>query len=100
MVAQGTGMAGALAGMGRLTELRQRLLFLVGALVVYRIGTFIPVPGVNPHVLAALFAQQQGTILDMFTWISLDGYDTDEGFQEYHSRRIRERNAAGEENTD
>jgi len=70
MAAKGTGMAGALAGMGRLTELRQRLLFLVGALVVYRIGTFIPVPGVNPHVLAALFAQQQGTILDMFNMFS------------------------------
>jgi preprotein translocase subunit SecY len=70
MVAKATGMAGALAGMGRLTELRQRLLFLLGALVVYRIGTFIPVPGVNPEVLAALFEQQQGTILDMFNMFS------------------------------
>ncbi|MCB1722691.1 MAG: preprotein translocase subunit SecY [Chromatiaceae bacterium] len=56
--------------LGRLTELRQRLLFLLGALVVYRIGTFIPVPGVNPAALAALFEQQQGTILDMFNMFS------------------------------
>ena len=63
-------MAGALGGMGRLTELRQRLLFVLGALLVYRIGTFIPVPGVNPGALAALFDQQQGSILDMFNMFS------------------------------
>ncbi|MCB1775142.1 MAG: preprotein translocase subunit SecY [Gammaproteobacteria bacterium] len=56
--------------LGRLTELRQRLLFVLGALIVYRIGTFIPVPGVNPAALAALFDQQQGTILDMFNMFS------------------------------
>jgi len=56
--------------LGRLTELRQRLLFLLGALIVYRIGTFIPVPGINPAALAALFDQQQGTILDMFNMFS------------------------------
>ncbi|MGB5200072.1 MAG: preprotein translocase subunit SecY [Sedimenticolaceae bacterium] len=56
--------------LGRLTELRQRLLFLLGALIVYRIGTFIPVPGINPAGLAALFDQQQGTILDMFNMFS------------------------------
>ncbi len=48
--------------MGRLTELRQRLLFVAGALLVFRIGTFIPVPGVNPVALAALFEQAQGSI--------------------------------------
>ena len=63
-------MSGALGGMGRLTELRQRLLFVLGALLVYRIGTFIPVPGVNPGALAALFDQQQGSILDMFNMFS------------------------------
>lgn len=56
--------------MGRLTELRQRLLFLLGALLVYRIGTFMPVPGVNPVAIAALFDRQQGTILDMFNMFS------------------------------
>jgi preprotein translocase subunit SecY len=55
---------------GRLTELRQRLLFVLGALLVYRIGTFIPVPGIDPVTLAALFEQQRGTILDMFNMFS------------------------------
>lgn len=63
-------MMDALGGVGKLAELRQRLLFLLGALVVYRIGTFIPVPGVNPVALAALFEQNQGTILDMFNMFS------------------------------
>ncbi len=58
-----------LAG-GHLTELRQRLLFVLGALLVFRIGTFIPVPGVNPAALATMFDQQQGTILDMFNMFS------------------------------
>jgi preprotein translocase subunit SecY len=70
MAKQGTQMMGALGGMGRLTELRQRLLFVVGALLVFRIGTFIPVPGVNPVALAALFEQAQGSILDMFNMFS------------------------------
>lgn len=65
-----SSMASALGSMGRLTELRQRLLFVVGALLVFRIGTFIPVPGVNPVAIAALFDQQQGTILDMFNMFS------------------------------
>jgi preprotein translocase subunit SecY len=56
--------------LGQLTELRQRFLFLIAALIVYRIGTFIPVPGVNPVALAEFFNQQQGTILDMFNMFS------------------------------
>ena len=56
--------------LGRLTELRQRLLFLLGALVVFRIGTFIPVPGIDPVALEVLFDQQRGTILDMFNMFS------------------------------
>ena len=59
-----------LGGLAQLTELRQRFLFLIGALIVYRIGTFIPVPGVNPAALATLFDQQAGTILDMFNMFS------------------------------
>ncbi len=70
MATKANAMSGALGGMGRLTELRQRLLFVVGALLVYRIGTFIPVPGVNPEALATLFDQQQGSILDMFNMFS------------------------------
>ena len=62
--------AGGLPNLGKLTELKQRLLFLLGALVVFRIGTFIPVPGIDPTALAALFDQQRGTILDMFNMFS------------------------------
>ena len=47
-----TNPAAALAEAGRQGEIRSRLLFLVGALVVYRIGTFIPVPGINPDAVA------------------------------------------------
>jgi preprotein translocase subunit SecY len=54
----------------RFAELRQRLFFLVGALIVYRIGTFIPVPGINPDSLAQFFEQQSGTILSMFNMFS------------------------------
>jgi preprotein translocase subunit SecY len=69
-MAKNSAMMNALGGMGRLTELRQRLLFVAGALLVFRIGTFIPVPGVNPVALAALFEQAQGSILDMFNMFS------------------------------
>ncbi len=54
----------------RFAELRQRLFFLIGALIVYRIGTFIPVPGINPDALAQFFEQQSGTILSMFNMFS------------------------------
>ncbi len=55
---------------GNFTELKQRLLFVVGALIVFRIGTFIPVPGIDPLVLASLFDQQQGSILGVFNMFS------------------------------
>ena len=61
------------AGLGqaaKFTEVRQRLLFLIGALIVYRIGTFVPVPGIDPEALAQLFEQQSGTILSMFNMFS------------------------------
>ena len=61
---------GGIAGLGKLTELRQRIFFLLGALVVFRICTHIPVPGINPVALSALFDQQRGTILDMFNMFS------------------------------
>jgi len=69
-MAKNSAMMNTLGGMGRLTELRQRLLFVAGALLVFRIGTFIPVPGVNPVALAALFEQAQGSIFDMFNMFS------------------------------
>ena len=55
---------------GASAELKQRLLFVLGAMVVFRIGTFIPVPGIDPGALEQLFNQQSGTILDMFNMFS------------------------------
>ena len=62
--------AAALGEATRFSDLRQRLLFLVGALIVYRIGTFIPVPGIDPVALEQFFEQQDGTILSMFNMFS------------------------------
>ena len=69
--------ANALAGMagaGKFTELRQRLLFVLGALIVYRIGCHIPVPGVNPVAMTAFMEQQQGIVnmLNMFSGGALE----------------------------
>ena len=62
--------AAALGEASRFADLRQRLFFLVGALIVYRIGTFIPVPGIDPVALEQFFDQQSGTILSMFNMFS------------------------------
>jgi preprotein translocase subunit SecY len=62
--------ATALGEAARLGDLRKRLFFLLGALVVYRIGTFIPVPGIDPVALARFFQEQQGTILSVFNMFS------------------------------
>ena len=70
MATPGSTVAGSLSSLGKVTELRQRLLFVLMALVVYRIGTFIPVPGINPDAMARFFDQQSGTILDMFNMFS------------------------------
>ena len=55
---------------GKLAELRARLFFLAGALIVFRIGTFIPVPGVDPAALAVFFEQQSGNLLGLFNLFS------------------------------
>ncbi len=55
----------ALAGGGGLSELRNRLLFVLFAIIVYRIGSHIPVPGIDPERLRLLFDQNQGGILDL-----------------------------------
>jgi len=54
----------------KLAELKTRILFLVGALIVFRIGTFIPVPGVDPAALANFFSQQGGNLLGLFNLFS------------------------------
>ncbi|WGF88628.1 preprotein translocase subunit SecY [Marinivivus vitaminiproducens] len=48
------------------TELKKRLWFALGALIVYRIGTYVPLPGIDPRAMAALFQQQSGGIMGMF----------------------------------
>jgi preprotein translocase subunit SecY len=58
------------AGTFRFGELKSRLLFVLGAFVVYRIGAHIPVPGIDPKALATMFAQQSGSILNMFNMFS------------------------------
>ncbi len=65
-----TGPAAAFGEATRLTEMRRRLMFLIGALIVYRIGTFIPVPGIDPVALARFFQDQAGTILGIFNMFS------------------------------
>ncbi|MEE4186516.1 MAG: preprotein translocase subunit SecY [Gammaproteobacteria bacterium] len=62
--------AAALGDASRFADLRARLLFLAGALIVYRIGTFIPVPGIDPVALEQFFQEQSGTILSMFNMFS------------------------------
>jgi preprotein translocase subunit SecY len=61
---------GSLLASGKLGDLKRRLLFLLGALIVFRIGSFIPVPGIDQLQLAELFRQQRGGILDMFNMFS------------------------------
>ena len=63
-------MAASGASVGGLTELWARLRFVVIAVIVYRIGAHIPVPGINPDRLADLFEQTQGTILSLFNMFS------------------------------
>ena len=59
-----------LAAVGKMSDLKQRLVFLVLALIVFRIGTHVPVPGIDPATLAKLFEQQSGGILGMFNMFS------------------------------
>ena len=65
-----TPQAAALGKTGKFGDLWRRLWFLLGALVVYRIGAHIPVPGIDPIKLAELFQAQQGGILGVFNLFS------------------------------
>lgn len=58
------------AGKFQFGELKSRLLFVLGAFFVYRVGAHIPVPGIDPDALAIMFEQQTGSILDMFNMFS------------------------------
>ncbi len=60
----------SLLASGKMGDLKRRLLFLLGALIVFRVGSFIPVPGIDQLQLAELFRSQRGGILDMFNMFS------------------------------
>jgi preprotein translocase subunit SecY len=62
--------AGMVPDLSKIGEVKNRLWFLLGALIVFRTGTFIPVPGIDPAQLEALFNQSRGTILDIFNMFS------------------------------
>ena len=55
---------------GKATELKNRLLFTLGALIVFRLGTFLPIPGINPVSLQQFFEQQSSGILGIFDTFS------------------------------
>ena len=59
-----------LAKSGKFGDLRRRIFFLLGALVVYRLGTHVPVPGIDPQQMTELFNQQSGGILNLFNMFS------------------------------
>lgn len=59
-----------LSVLSRATELKKRFYFLIGCLIVYRIGTYIPVPGIDPRILAEIFAKHQGGVLGVFNMFS------------------------------
>jgi preprotein translocase subunit SecY len=65
-----TNPAAALGEAARFGEIRSRIFFLIGGLVVYRIGTFIPVPGINPQAVARFFNDQSNTILGIANMFS------------------------------
>jgi preprotein translocase subunit SecY len=55
---------------GGLAELKSRLFFLIGALLIFRAGSFVPIPGIDAAVLADLFEQQKGTVIELFNMFS------------------------------
>jgi preprotein translocase subunit SecY len=61
---------GALGNIGKIPELKARILFVLGMLIIYRVGAHIPVPGIDAHVLAQFFSQAQGSLLGMFDMFS------------------------------
>ena len=52
------------------TELKSRIWFTLGALVIYRLGTYIPIPGIDPGILQDVFSRNAGGILGMFDMFS------------------------------
>ncbi|HXH72898.1 MAG TPA: preprotein translocase subunit SecY [Mariprofundaceae bacterium] len=69
-MASPVGGLGGLADVNKIPELKNRILFTLGMLLVYRIGAHIPVPGIDAQVLAQFFSQAQGSLLGMFDMFS------------------------------
>jgi preprotein translocase subunit SecY len=65
----------SLANFSKATELKQRILFTIGALIVFRFLSFVPLPGVNPLILQTLYDQTRGGILDLFNTFSGGGLE-------------------------
>ncbi|TWX52410.1 preprotein translocase subunit SecY [Colwellia hornerae] len=70
MATPGMATSQSSKGSGGMSELKQRLWFVLGALIVFRLGSFVPIPGIDAAVLAQLFEQQKGTIVEMFNMFS------------------------------
>ncbi len=62
--------ATSIGGLTKSNELRQRVFFVIFALIIFRLGSFITLPGIDPSVMQFLFDQQRGSILDMFNMFS------------------------------
>ena len=60
----------SIGGLTKSNELRQRVFFVMFALIIFRLGSFITLPGIDPSVMQFLFDQQRGSILDMFNMFS------------------------------
>ena len=58
------------ANFSKATELKKRLWFTLGALIVFRLVSFVPLPGIDPTALGSLFQQTQGGVLDFFNMFS------------------------------
>jgi len=70
-------LAGGIQNIGKIPELNRRILITILLLIVYRIGVFIPTPGVDAQALSSFFAQAKGTLLDyvvMFTGGALEQF--------------------------
>ena len=76
------------AGFGALAkadELKKRLWFTVGALIIYRLGTYLPLPGIDPGALADIFSQQSSGILGMFDMFRRGTWSDDNFCAKYHA---------------
>ena len=71
------------------TELKKRIWFTLGALIVYRLGTYIPLPGIDPNILAEIFRQNQGGILGLFDAATKFDAEKMVSFSSYAKHRIK-----------